>query len=72
MEHHSICEVIRGVGVRLFNIQLKPKDQIKDVRKFMPFPWDESDEDPEVERLAHLSKERRDEEARAFMEKIKF
>ena len=72
MEHHSICEVIRGVGVRLFNIQLKPKDQIKDVRKFMPFPWDESDEDPEVERLAHLSKEQRDEEARVFMEKIKF
>ena len=60
------------MGVRLFNIQLNPKNQIKDVRQFLPLPWDESDEDPEVERLAHLSKEERDEAARAFMDKINF
>ena len=71
-DRRHVAEVIRGVGVRLFNIQLKPKDQIKDVRKFLPLPWDEADEDPEVERLAHLTKVERDEEARAFMEKIKF
>lgn len=71
-DRRHVAEVIRGVGVRLFNIQLKPKDQIKDIRKFLPLPWDESDEDPEVERLAHLTKAERDEEARAFMEMINF
>ena len=69
-DRRHVAEVIRGVGVRLFNIQLKPKDQIKDIRKFLPLPWDESDEDPEVERLEHLTKEQRDEEARAFIEMI--
>ena len=71
-DRRHVAEVIRGVGVRLFNIQLKPKDQIKDVRQFLPLPWDESDEDPEVERLADLSKEERDEEARAFVAKLKW
>ncbi len=71
-DRRHVAEVIRGVGVRLFNIQLKPKDQIKDVRDFLPLPWDADEEDKEVERLAHLTKEERDEEARAFMEKINF
>lgn len=70
-DRRHVAEVIRGVGARLFNIQLKPKDQIKDVRKFLPLPWDETEEDPEVERLVHLTKAERDKEARAFMEKIK-
>lgn len=71
-DRRHVAEVIRGVGVRLFNIQLKPKDQIKDVRDFLPLPWDADEEDKEVERLAHLTKEERDEEARAFIEKINF
>lgn len=71
-DRRHVAEVIRGVGVRLFNIQLKPKDQIKDVRDFLPLPWDTDEEDKEVERLAHLTKEERDKEARAFMEKINF
>ena len=71
-DRRHVAEVIRGVGVRLYNIQLKPKYQITDVRKFLPLPWDEGDEDPEVERLAHLTKAERDEEALAFMEKINF
>lgn len=71
-DRRHVAEVIRGVGVRLFNIQLKPKDQIKDVRQFLPLPWDADDEDKEVDRLAHLTMEERDAEARAFMEKINF
>lgn len=71
-DRRHVAEVIRGVGVRLFNIQLKPKDRIRDVRQFLPLPWDESTDDPEVERLAHLTGEERDEAARAFMEKINF
>ena len=71
-DRRHVAEVIRGVGVRLFNIQLRPKDQIKDVRQFLPLPWDETEDDTEVERLAHLTKEERDEAARAFMGKINF
>ena len=71
-DRRHVAEVIRGVGVRLFNIQLKPEDQIKDVQKFLPLPWDEADEDLEMERLTHLSKEERDAEARAFMKAINF
>lgn len=71
-DRRHVAEVIRGVGVRLFNIQLKPKDRIKDVRDFLPLPWDANEWDREVERLVHLAKEERDEEARAFMEKINF
>lgn len=71
-DRRHVAEVIRGVGVRLFNIQLKPKDQIKDARQFLPLPWDADDEDKEVDRLAHLTREERDAEARAFMEKINF
>ena len=71
-DRRHVAEVIRGVGVRLFNIQLKPKDQIRDVRQFLLLPWDEDDEDPEVARLESLTREERDEAARAFMEKINF
>ena len=71
-DRRHVAEVIRGVGVRLFNIQLKAKDQIRDVRQFLLLPWDEDDEDPEVARLESLTKEERDEAARAFMEKINF
>jgi Trm5-related predicted tRNA methylase len=70
-DRRHVAEVIRGVGVRLFNIQLKPKDQIRDVRQFLPFPWD--DEEPsneEAERLAALSKEDQAAEAMAFLERI--
>ncbi len=71
-DRRHIAEVIRGVGVRLFNIQLKPEDRILDVTKFLPFPWDDEDIDPETERLNHLPKEKRDEEAKAFLNRIKF
>ena len=70
-DRRHVAEMIRGVGVRLFNIQLKPKDQVKDIRKFFPLPWD--DEEPnneEAERLASLSKEEQAAEAKAFLERI--
>lgn len=72
-DRRHVAEVIRGVGIRLFNIQLKPEDQIHDPWKFMRFPWDEEENvDPEVKRLASLSDEERDKEAQAFMERIQF
>ena len=70
-DRRHVAEVIRGVGVRLFNIQLKAKDQIKDVRKFLPLPWDEDlEKDEELERLNSLSQEERDAEALDFLKQI--
>lgn len=70
-DRRHVAEVIRAVGVRLFNIQLKAKDQIKDVRKFLSLPWDEEEpNNEEAERLAALSKEEQAREAKAFLERI--
>lgn len=70
-DRRHVAEVIRGVGVRLFNIQLKPKDQIKDIRKFYPLPWDDDEpNNEEAERLAALSNEEQAAEAKAFLERI--
>lgn len=72
-DRRHIAEVIRGVGVRLFNIQLKPEHQIRDVRDFFPMPWDDvQGEDEELNRLNSLSQEERNAEAQAFMERINF
>ena len=70
-DRRHVAEVIRGVGVRLFNIQLRPKDQIKDIRKFLPLPWDDDEpNNEEAERLAALSKEEQAKEAKAFLDRI--
>ena len=70
-DRRHVAEVIRGVGVRLFNIQLEPEDQIKDVRQFLPLPWDDDEpSNEEAERLAALSKEEQAAEAKAFLERI--
>lgn len=34
-------ELARGAALRLFNVQLRRKDQIKDPSKFWPMPWDD-------------------------------
>lgn len=33
-------ELARGAALRLFNIQLRKKDQIRDPAEFWPMPWD--------------------------------
>ena len=72
-DRRHVAEMIRGVGLRLFNIQLAQKDRIRDIRKFFPLPWDEEDDvDEEAQRLSRLSREERDKEAQAFMKKINF
>lgn len=35
-----IGELARGAALRLFNVQLRRKDQIKDPAQFWPMPWD--------------------------------
>lgn len=65
------AEVIRAVGVRLFNTQLKAKDQITDARKFLPLPWDEEDkENGEVGRLNNLSLDEKAAEAQALLKRL--
>lgn len=71
-DRRHVAEMIRGVGLRLFNIQLKQEDRIRDIRKFFPLPWDEEDTDEEALRLSRLSQEERDKEAQAFMKNINF
>ncbi len=72
-DRRHVAEVIRGCAVRLFNIQLKPSDQIQDISKFLRLPWDEEEEiDPEVERLGRLTPEERNAEAQAFISRIHF
>ena len=72
-DRRHVAEMIRGVGLRLFNIQLAQKDRIRDIRKFFQLPWDEEDDiDEEAQRLSRLSREERDKEAQAFMQNINF
>lgn len=72
-DRRHVAELIRGVGVRLFNIQLRPADRITDSSRFMPMPWDENiDEAAEIDRLANLSAEEKNKEAQAFLESINF
>jgi hypothetical protein len=42
-ERRHEAEVIRGVGLRLFNLQLAKGKSLKP-HEFMPFPWDEEEE----------------------------
>ena len=70
-DRRHVAEVIRGAAVRLFNIQLKAEDQIRDIRKFLPLPWDEEEKQgEEIERLNALSKEEKDAAARDFLKRI--
>ena len=42
-ERRHEAEVIRGVGLRLFNLQLAKGKSLKP-HEFMPFPWDDEEE----------------------------
>lgn len=71
-DRRHIAEVVRAVGVRLFNVQLAEKDQLKDARDFLPLPWDEEDTAPgEVRRLENLSMEDRAKEAKDLLKRLK-
>ena len=74
-ERRHVGELVRGAALRLFNIQLSKKDQIKDPRDFWMMPWDEEkkseiENQKELERLDHLSDTDRHQTAQAFLKKI--
>ncbi len=64
-ERRHEAEVIRGVGLRLFNLQLAKGKSLKP-HEFMPFPWDE-EEKPDDGGLFEMTEEER----KASMEKLK-
>ena len=55
-DRHHEAEVIRGVGLRLFNLQLAKGKSLKP-HEFMPFPWDEEANDPGA--LENLTEEQK-------------
>ncbi len=64
-ERRHEAEVIRGVGLRLFNLQLAKGKSLKP-HEFMPFPWDE-EEKPDDGGLSEMNEEERE----ASLEKLK-
>ena len=69
-ERRHIGELVRGAALRLFNINLKESDQIKDPRKFWMMPWDEPLEESVGKRLSEMSDERREKSVKALLKKI--
>lgn len=71
-DRRHLGELVRGATLRLINIQLRPKDRMKDPAKFWEMPWDETDDEnqEEIERLNSLTDEERTAEAKKFLELI--
>lgn len=68
-----VGELARGAALRLFNLQLKPKDRIKDPRDFWSMPWDspkEDTEDAETTRLLQMSDDERRKEIDKFIARL--
>ena len=68
-ERRHEAEVIRGVGLRLFNIQLAKGKSLKP-NEFMPFPWDEEENDPGA--LENLTDEEKKASLDKLLEKVKW
>ena len=64
-DRRHVAEVIRAVGLRLFNIQLA-KGKAVQPHEFLPFPWDEEEKSDD----GGLS-EMTPEEKKASLEKLK-
>lgn len=70
-ERRHVGELVRGATLRLYNINLRKVDQIKDPRKFWKMPWDDPIEEEIVgKRLEEMSDEQRSESARSLLAKI--
>ena len=70
-DRRHVGELVRGAALRLFNINLKRGDQIRDPRKFWPMPWDEEAEAvKETGGLESMTEEERTASARSLLERI--
>ncbi|WP_322290511.1 hypothetical protein [Paratractidigestivibacter sp.] len=66
-DRRHIGELVRGAALRLFNVQLRRKDQIKEPSKFWQMPWDGDDE---LQAYVPMTKEESDRAAKSLLEKI--
>ena len=64
-DRKHVAEIARGVGLRLFNIQLA-KGKAVTLHEFLPFPWDE-EEKPDDGGLSEMTPE----EKKASLDKLK-
>ena len=71
-DRRHVGELVRGAALRLFNINLKKGDQIKDPRKFWPMPWDDqvTEADEVARELDAMTDEQRSASAMALLKKI--
>lgn len=71
-DRRHIGELVRGAALRLWNLQVAEKSRIRNVSKFWPMPWDDEtrSEEDEIKRLAGLSEEEAQKEARKFLNKL--
>ena len=69
-ERRHEAEVIRGVGLRLFNIQLAKGKSLKP-HEFMPFPWDD-EEKVDDGGLSKLTEEEKKASIKALLEHVKW
>ena len=70
-DRRHLGELARGAALRLFNVQLKVKDRIKDPADFWPMPWDEERKETDiVKAVRSWTQEERDRKAREFLERI--
>jgi len=65
-DRRQTAEVIRAVGLRLFNIQLA-KGKGLSLHDFLPFPWDQEEDDGG---LSEMTKEEREKNEKAFLNSI--
>ena len=71
-ERRHVGELVRGAALRLFNINLKKSDQIRDPRKFWPMPWDEplEKEDEIMKEINGMTDEQRTASAMDLLKRI--
>ena len=67
-ERRHEAEVIRGVGLRLFNLQLAKGKSLKP-HEFLPFPWDQ-EEEVEDGGLSQMTAEEKQASLKALMEHV--
>lgn len=69
LDRRHMGELARGAALRIFNIQLAPKDRVSDPAQFWPMPWDDEKEAPDAT-LQMMTEEERRENAKEFLKRI--
>ena len=68
-DRRHVAEVVRGVGLRLFNLQLA-KGKSVDAHDFMPFPWDPESQEPDDGGLSQMTDEEKQESLQSLLKHV--